>query len=528
VPKQFSSLQPPIGGVHKRLAYQYQPPFTTPDALNVRTDDAILSRERIGSRPGLAKYSATQIGSGNPVRLISDVAYVSGGAYAQKVIASSNGALYHDNAGVWSVVTGGPPQLMSDRMLTAADHLQKLYIAGDTGHADSPRLCVFNPADNTLALVTASAGTVPVKCDLVAMWRDRIVLAGDRVDPHLWYMSKLGNPTNWDYSPAFTTSADAVNATNSDAGRIGEPIRALVSHTDECMMFGCSSSIWVLRGDPQAGGRLIKLSEEVGILDRASWCYDAGGYFWFLSQDGLYVMPPGCGDAPVSVSREKLPSELLRIDRDSYTVSMCYDFLHRGIHLFVTKTSDSTGLGHWWIDTKVSRGGDQEVVASAAFWPQSFQTGHEPTAIFGRRDYTPSATGLSPVLIGGRDGYVRQFDDSLAQDDGDNAITSYVDVGPFPLGPPGYHGRLEEIQLVAARSSGGLKLTVRTGDNAEAAFHATRQEEYTLTRAGLNRTARPRARGQAALARVSGNEANTKWSFEEINVRRQAAGVRRV
>jgi hypothetical protein len=530
--KQYNQLLFPAGGVHRRLAFQQAPPFTTPDALNVRTDDLLASRERGGSRPGLARYA--ELGAmvlDNPVRLIADVAYVSGGAYAQKVVASSNEKLYYDNAGTWTEVGGGPPQLMSDRMLTAADHLQKLYIAGDTGHADSPRLCVFDPAGNTLALVVASMGTVPVKCDLVCQWRDRIVLAGDRDNPHLWYMSKSGDPTNWDYSPGSTTSLDAVSATNSDAGRIGEPIRALIPHTDQCMLFGCSSSVWALVGDPQFGGSLFPINYEVGVLDRAGWCYDSEGNLWLFTQDGLYAHGPGCPSRDsklVSVSREKLPAELLRIDRDAYTVSMTYDFFARGIHLFVTKTSGSTGVGHWFIDTRVTRAGDRVTAADAAFWPQSFQTTHEPTAVFARRDYVPASSGLSPVLLGGRDGYVRQFNDALAQDDGDNAITSYVDFGPVPLGATGYHGRLEEVQVVGANGSGNLKLAVRVGNNAEEAYSATRQEEYILTRNGLNRTVRPRARGNAALLRIQGTEANTKWSVEAMDIRREQAGVRRV
>lgn len=531
MPKQYNQLLFPTGGVHRRLAFQYQAPYTAPDALNVRTDDLLAARERGGSRPGLGKYSATQIGSGNPVRLIADVAYVSSGSYAQKVVASSNQFLYWNNAGVWTVVGGGPPQLMADRMLTAADHLQKLYIAGDTGHADSPRLCVFDPNGNTLSLVTASAGTVPVKCDLVCQWRDRIVLAGDRDNPHLWYMSKSGDPTNWDYAPATTTSLDAVAATNSDAGRIGEPIRTLIPHTDQCMFFGCSSSVWALVGDPQFGGALFPINYEVGVLDRAAWCYDSEGNLWLMTQDGLYAHGPGCPGRDsklISVSREKLPAELLRIDRSAYTVSMAYDFLARGIHLFVTKTSDSTGVGHWWIDTRVSREGDRITSAAAAFWPQSLQTDHEPTAIFSLRDYNPASSGLSPVLLGGRDGYVRQFNDALAQDDGDNAITSYVDLGPVPLGAPGYHGRLEEVQLASATGSGDLKLAVRVGNNAEEAYGATRHEEYVLPKSGLNKTVRPRARGQAAILRVSGNEANTKWALECVDIRRAQAGVRRI
>lgn len=48
----------PVGGLDRRYGYQSQPPFTTPDCLNVRSVDINEGRERGGSRPGITELIA--------------------------------------------------------------------------------------------------------------------------------------------------------------------------------------------------------------------------------------------------------------------------------------------------------------------------------------------------------------------------------------------------------------------------------------------------------------------------------------
>lgn len=53
----------PLRGLHRSFAYVAQPPTTSPNALNVRPDGNIEQRARGGSRPGLQRAYAQQIGS---------------------------------------------------------------------------------------------------------------------------------------------------------------------------------------------------------------------------------------------------------------------------------------------------------------------------------------------------------------------------------------------------------------------------------------------------------------------------------
>ena len=69
-----------MNGLNKRRAFREQPPFSTPDCLNVRPDGTIENRERGGSRPGLGKAFYESLGG--PVRMMAELTHVEdGGVY---------------------------------------------------------------------------------------------------------------------------------------------------------------------------------------------------------------------------------------------------------------------------------------------------------------------------------------------------------------------------------------------------------------------------------------------------------------
>jgi hypothetical protein len=62
----------PLGGLDRKGSYQRQPPYTTPDCLNVRPVDLLGGRSRGGSRPALERYGTSRVGAegSRVVRLI--------------------------------------------------------------------------------------------------------------------------------------------------------------------------------------------------------------------------------------------------------------------------------------------------------------------------------------------------------------------------------------------------------------------------------------------------------------------------
>lgn len=512
--QKILTLRWPTGGVFKRAAFSDTPPQFCFDAQNVRPDETILGRERGGSRPGLVKAHAQQLGSGNPVRLISEVTYDSSGI-TTRLLASANGSLYFNSSGTLTVISSGVT-LASD-VLTAVDIQGVLYICGD--NTSSRVLCTYTPGTNTLATATATAGTLPTKCKLSALSMDRLFLSGDDT-PGVWYASRAGDPLDYDYSEEDALAA--CSAANTRAGRLSnQPMTALMPHHEGCIIMGQTRGLYVLKGNPKTSGSLIRLSSAVGVHGPRSWCYDAEGWLWFWSQDGLYTMPPGCGDAPISVSRDWLPESLVNVDRTAFTINMAYDFRDRGVHVFCTKnTAGSTT--HYFLDTKTWQTGDGKNRAQASFWPMTFQSDHEPFCLYELRD---TSNTNSIVMIGSRDGYVRRFQTSAAQDDSSD-IASYILIGPIQPGDGYMDGLLAQLIGELASSSGSVTWSVLPGDNAQIASSASARETGTWT-AGVNFTDYPRVRGSAFYIKLSNAASNSAWAMERVMAVVRGLGRRR-
>jgi len=357
---------------------------------------------------------------------------------------------------------------------------------------------VFDPVDDKMYPLFQDwlKGSVPTNCTTIAAWRNRLVCV-ESSNPQNFKMSRQGDTTDWDYS-ADDAQRSIVGSLTS-AGQISEPIIALVPYHQNCLVIGCTSSLWIMTGDPALGGIARRLDDQIGILGPKSWCLIAGGYMMFMSRDGLYIMPPGCGTAPTSVSRELLPEELLNIDTSSKTVTMAYDMRYRGVHLFIHGGSNTS---HWFIDIKTRMDGDN---VSAAFWPVSYQADHVASACHTRRDF---ASNESPVVFGSHDGYLRHLKPSLDEDDGSNAISSHIVFGPFSLGDSSgmFEGKLSSICAALGQNSGNVTWSVHVGQTAEDAVDAAARETGTWTGyagTGLQYRAHPKARGAFATVKIA-------------------------
>jgi hypothetical protein len=376
--------------------------------------------------------------------------------------------------------------------------------AGECSYRIARAPKVYDPLTDTLAVLEASEGQAPTGCPLVCRYRDRLVLAGDPTAPHVWYVSRQSDPTDWDYSQEDAQAA--VAGTSSDAGVPGEPITALVPHSDDYLVLGCESSLWRLRGDPAYGGSLDNLSMTVGIVDRDAWCLTPEGDLVFLSHDGVYVLPPGGNGYPVALSREALPDELLDFATWETRAIMEFDTRGRGIHLFLT---DETGRGskHWWIDW-----------TRKTFWPVELRYNHDPFATCAVRN--PHA-GQSGVILGGYDGQLRRFDESAGNDDG-YSFDSYVEVGPLPLGDDLHDGVLIELNAVIAHGSGDVVWGVSPAWTYEGALAAASTSTGTWS-AGRSYASRPIGRGRAFLLTLAG-DGGTPWAVEKITAIVREAG----
>lgn len=371
---------------------------------------------------------------------------------------------------------------------------------------------IYDPVANTLTLWTAttSLGQVPTGCPVIGRYRDRILLAGAPVAPHVWYFSRQSNPLDWDYSASATDGGRAVAGTSADAGTVGEPILAFIPHGDDYGVFGCENSLWLLRGDPAVGGSVDNLSRTVGIVSKGAWCWGPSGEIIFLSRDGIYMLPPG-GGPPQSISRERMPRELLDFDNTMYTVLLQYSVRDRGVHIYLTPI-DYKAQKHYFFDWQ-----------DKGFWPESLIANHEPHSIHA---YSSTSAEDSAVLLGCRDGYIRRYHYNNETDDG-TTFSNYVVYGPLRLGYDDYtEGMVSELFGVIGANSGTVTWSAHMGETHEAALSASAFATGTLS-AGINFKVHPRARGASFYLKLTG-ATYRRWSVERMGALIRRLGKQRL
>jgi len=382
--------------------------------------------------------------------------------------------------------------------------------AGTGSYSVSRGAKVYDPIANTLSLWTATSGkgSVPVNCTMVCRYRDRVVLSGAADFPQLWYMSRQGDPLDWDYNPTVTTGA-AVAGSNSESGALGEPITAIIPYGDDYLLFGCPNSLWILRGDPTYGGSIDNISKTVGIVGRKAWCIGPSGEFIFCSRNGIYAMSSPTALQAQMISRAVLPKELLNINTNDNDVFLAYDIKLQAVHIIRTPSNSSVKYNYMldW-NTKT-------------FWPT---TSAKLTTSSICEFYSPDAESTA-VLFGGRDGGIRRYDTRFLTDDGTN-ISAYIFIGPLALGNGINLGIFTDLIAELGLDGGNVLCEIYVGDSPEQALRNTAVYSGTLAD-GVSYHLHPRCRGMTAFIKLS-NVSGSAWSYERMIGIITAGGMQRL
>ena len=378
---------------------------------------------------------------------------------------------------------------------------------------------VFDYDADTLELYVATYGKgfAPVGCKAIALYRDRIVMAVDGTGGV--YASRAGDPYDHDYGAVWNDFARAwALGSGVKAGKLPHPTTAIFTHSDDCMIVGCKTLTYIIRGDPAHGGDVDLLSREVGIVDVDAGCYTPEGWLVFLSLDGLYAVPGGCGGDVIPLSIKSVPRELRDIDPDTCKVSMAYDVVKHGIHLFLDYGA-SHPVDHWWFDWE-----------SKSLWPVSLQATHGPHVAHTQRPLHGFDRG---TVLGCRDGYLRRFHDDFQQDDGGNAIDSHLLIGPIDMGGAWSRSMLRELVGNMAEGSADVAWKIYVADTAEAAVDLARaaatDTEHTSGTfvAGGNNRDHPLASGGSFVLRLDNDEA-WPWAIERITATIEKLGMQQL
>lgn len=395
---------------------------------------------------------------------------------------------------------------------------------------------IFDPVADSLTLWTATSGSgqIPVGCPVIILYRERVTLAFPEHFPNLWYMPRQGDPHDWNFNddPEDPQRAVSGNDTRS-AGVPGEPGRALFSQGDDRLLMGCVGAAYILRGDPAFGGELDQIHNDVGIVSSDAVCDGPGDEIYYLTEDGLYMLPAQENALPVPVSPDLLPQDLKAIDPSRITVQMGYDHHQRAVHIYLVPKNGDQG-SHWWYCCK-----------HKSFWSQKLPKDQQPSAI---HFYKAETAVESRLLFGSRDGYVRTFNRKNWTDDGE-WMESDLLIGPIRTAGGQYHsGSLKELIGTLALDGGDVHWSVQIANAPEAAAKAPACLEGDWT-PGRNYTDSIRREGNAFCLRLRGgvnflltdkkvpllangeylivrpNRRNGPWAFEEATAIVQRSGA---
>lgn len=499
----------PIRGVSRHLSKAKQPQLTTADALNVRGYDPQSGRLRGARRCGLTRYANTQLSGSVPIQCLDHTVISSAFSGATSMVVRSlkrvavgGGTVALFTSGGFSTATNGSSALSS-----TAPVIHSAELFGRVYFADGTNAKYWTASTNAVSSWSPSAGSLPSngahRPRLIAMWRSRLVLSGLVGDEHNWFMSAVGDPLDWDYSPSPTVSTQAVAGNNSNAGKVGDVVNAIIPCTAETLVFGCDHSIWVMFGDPAAGGRLTQLTDVTGMAWGVPWCKDPmGGIFFLGSRGGVYRME-GCSAHPERLTSDSIDEDLAEIDLTKTVARMAWNDREQGVHLFLTALDGSEST-HWFLD-----------VRNKAWWPDRFASeNHNPASV---HVFDGDLADDRRILLGCYDGYVREWDIDAEDDDGIE-IDAYCWLGPLRPGKALQASILRELQATLAEDSGPLRFEVFSGRSAEQALALEIPASHGQWSAGRNPSTLQGARGDAVFVKVSGS-CKPRWAFESLAAR---------
>lgn len=486
---------------------------TCPVGNNVRSYEATTQRSRGGSRCGLAKQWPDTVSGGT--FLVQEMILIAGSGFTPP-----GGTMQNSNSGrvvllvavsAGRIFTAAPAELVWTEslymtpgiplnftgVLFSAPNNQKLWFA------DGAHWCYYDSTVNTTFPWVASAGTLPVDSAgnlprLICTWRGRTVLSGLLKDPQNWFMSAIGDPTNFDYAPLSPGPNDAIAGNNAPLGLIGDVITSMCPYTDDILIFFGNNTIWMMRGDPADGGRVDLISDVIGGAWGICWCKDdVGNVYFFSNKCGIFSLVPG--QAPIRIS-QAIEQLLIAVNTGENAIRMVYDARFQGIHIFVTNIASPQPAQHFFYEIR---------------------TGGWFTSSFTDQNMNPLCCavldGNDPddrvVVIGSFDGYVRGVTADATDDDG-VPIESEVLIGPFVT------ATLDDITLYSLQSqlgadSGSITMSLLLGETAEEALRAT-PVELTTWKAGRNLTNHLRRSAHAIYIRLT---ASNPWAMESLRAR---------
>lgn len=506
MPKAFAvNVSWPARGLDENFGYETQQRGTTVDAQNVRTYDPSTGRARGAQRAGLSKYLSAQQSNAIVQELIhATTASTAGDATSSVAVRTiTSAAVIGGNVVTFDSSSFSTPTNGSGALSASAPVIFGAEKFGDLYFVDGTQAKYLDVSGDSVAdwEAAVTGGSFPKNGTdyprLITTWRGRVVVSGIKSDPHNWFMSCTDSAFDWDYAPDVPTNTQAVAGNNSEAGKIGDVVNAIIPINDDLLIFGGDHTLWRLSGDPLFGGQVDNVSQATGIAWGRAWCIDpAGTVYFFGSRGGVYRMAGG--SRPERMTAGRLDESLATLDMSTTLARLAWNDREQGVHVFLTQV-DGSASTHYFYDARMD-----------AWWKDVFATAnHNPRTV---HVFDGDAPGDRAILLGTENGYINKWDISADDDDG-AAIDSYVMFGPFSK--PAVDLQLTEIQATLGVGSDDVTLSVHPGDSAEAAKAASARFSVDIS-AGRNRAIRYRSTGASQYIKLRNNTLDEEWAFESM------------
>ncbi len=320
--------------------------------------------------------------------------------------------------------------------------------------------------------------------------------------------SSINEALRWDTSEdAEGAQAFALSATV--AAKIGQPVKAMVRMSNTVLLIGCSRSLWLMRGDLVLGTiEIAPILEGIGITGKDAAARVSDNMALVHTTQGLYLVNSAGGSLPLS---RNLMTTFLTVDTvgTEYLISLVRDVKRSGTLVFITPVTEGEAT-HVWYDERTGKFSSVEGGGAPpdgpAFFPEQYPTRVGPTCAMefdGR------------VLMGGRDGYIYTFGDTLATDDGDTIASRMAMLCTHE------EDLVSGIRLHAIESqltvwSGPVDIKVYSGLTAEEAYEGSNRSLRRVVRSSRTRSRHTiDVAGPALVVEVHG-VAGERWGMEPI------------
>ena len=498
--QQTIRLEQPLKGKVTATALSDQPSGTVIASKDVLPRDCKTDRARLSVRPGYSAPASTLAGA---------VGFgVLGGAFSMPggimLCAVTHDTLYYWSGSGWSSL--GTFTDSTSRTIHMASYGKWLFIACNTPYYYYEFADAGNNATPDNAAVawdgTETAGTLPTNCRIVARYGSRIALLADPANPHVVNFSRSDDPFNWDTSA--TDSGKAISIP------IGEAATCGFEHNRNCFIVGTRHGMWIFRGNPGASNAVVEQFAFVtGPINSSAWCKSADDWTYYLGINGLYRMPPGCGEPPQEVSRNLIPDALIGLDGVNSKAYLVYNERFRGVEIHV----QGTNAASWFFD-----------VDGGAFWEISAPG----TSILAAFRYGPLDSSTASGSLVGTSSNVMRLNNATALGGSDLAYVTML----YPLAEIGNKGLIvkDTTQFSSNTDDTTGIVAVHGGSTAELAAALTTERKESVTIAELqnnNYTWFPRVGGTFAVKKITQGSTSKHWSLEAASFTMQPNGIER-